>query len=244
MRCDEASKAWFQVDKNPEEGALIVFEKSQKRSFYGHVGRVIFYNSDGNWAVVRDMNYTKRYEMTDRWQNINEPEIKCYIHLPQTVETKYEPDPVINRPVPADVIVEELPILEQEIEEVANRELVEKNIDLVFENIDSQSEHFLSQRDIQAKVKIPNNGIMKVGEETDLILSFVNKHNENKFSGILPIGFSLLTTNDVIGTNYSSVKFVNNGEIIISVKMNKVGQWSVIINMGMQKIGKISFNVE
>gem|GEM_PF-4534554 len=62
------------------------------------------------------MNYTQRYEMTDRRQDTSDPDIDCYIYPKVSTESM-----IVNKIEPAIAIpTPELEIIEEIIEEVEN----------------------------------------------------------------------------------------------------------------------------
>jgi len=257
-RCANASAVGFSIWSTPVEGALIVYKAWERYSSYWHVGKVIFNKPGYNWGVVRDMNYTKMYEMTDRRQNFTETDIDCYIYPKVATTTSSVPaiTPAVKQPEPPVIIIEKsLPaiesgaIIKDGIAVVEEENTIETNIfsnkDLVldFTNIDAQSEHFLTQNSIKAELYSPE-GSMKVGETAKLKIAIKNKADEHGFSGILPVAINILTTNGNIKTNFSSLKFISNW--MVEIEMTAIQPWEsvVIINLGMQRIWSVGFVVE
>ncbi len=80
QRCENAKEAWFKIWNKPTQWALVVFKEWKRYSQYWHVWRLISYKNWSKRWIIRDMNYTKRYEMTDRRFDTNDKDIKCYIY--------------------------------------------------------------------------------------------------------------------------------------------------------------------
>ena len=76
--CTSAKAAGYKVGKKPAAGALIVY--SRLRSSAGHVGKVMSYYPDDGKLIVRDMNYAGRFIVTERWEDVSNAKIKCYIY--------------------------------------------------------------------------------------------------------------------------------------------------------------------
>ncbi len=76
--CANAKKAWFRVGNTPAVGALIVYKNII--SYAGHVGKVINYYPDDNKMIIRDMNYVAKFVVSERWENVDNKKITCYIY--------------------------------------------------------------------------------------------------------------------------------------------------------------------
>jgi len=77
-RCANARAAGLSVGSKPAAGALIVY--SRLNSSAGHVGKVISNRSDIGKMIVRDMNYLGKFIVTERWEDVNNSKISCYIY--------------------------------------------------------------------------------------------------------------------------------------------------------------------
>lgn len=84
QRYDNAAKAWFSIGQTPRANSLIIYQHGSKRVNAGHVGRVIAYYPKKKQLIVRDMNYKGKFIFTDRWESINNSNIKWYIYIPST----------------------------------------------------------------------------------------------------------------------------------------------------------------
>ena len=77
-RCANARAAGLSVGSKPSAGALIVY--SRLNSSAGHVGKVISNRPDIGKMIVRDMNYLGKFIVTERWEDIDNSKISCYIY--------------------------------------------------------------------------------------------------------------------------------------------------------------------
>ncbi len=77
-RCRNAKAAWFRVGNTPAVGALIVY--TRLRSAAGHVGKVINYYPNDGKMIIRDMNYVAKFVVTERWEDVSNKAISCYIY--------------------------------------------------------------------------------------------------------------------------------------------------------------------
>jgi len=77
-RCANAKAAGFRVGNTPAVGALIVY--TRLRSSAGHVGKVINYYPNDGKMIIRDMNYIAKFVVTERWEEVNNKSISCYIY--------------------------------------------------------------------------------------------------------------------------------------------------------------------
>jgi len=80
---DNAAAAGFDVWKTPRIGSIVVYS-NWFRAWAGHVWKVIWYYPDTQQIIVRDMNWKWKFIYTDRWEDINNPNIRWYIYLPAT----------------------------------------------------------------------------------------------------------------------------------------------------------------
>lgn len=79
-----AQKAGFSVGQSPRAGSLIIYQNGSRWVSAGHVGRVIAYYPEKRQMIVRDMNYKGKFIYTDRWESIDNSNIKGYIYIPST----------------------------------------------------------------------------------------------------------------------------------------------------------------
>ncbi len=81
---DNAARAWFSVWKTPRANSLVIYQHGSKRVNAGHVWRVIAYYPKKRQMIVRDMNWKGKFIFTDRWESIDNSNIKGYIYIPST----------------------------------------------------------------------------------------------------------------------------------------------------------------
>lgn len=79
-RCENAEKAGFKIGTSPAIGSLIVYKKVGNNTTFWHVGKVMYSNNKYNSLIVRDMNWIAKFVMSDRWENADNENIKCYIY--------------------------------------------------------------------------------------------------------------------------------------------------------------------
>ena len=86
--CTNAQKAWFRVvwnsSKNPvtpSRNALVVYSQwGPNYRSYGHVGKVREVHSGEGYFVLEEMNFSGKFIVTLRKDQINNSNIKCYIY--------------------------------------------------------------------------------------------------------------------------------------------------------------------
>jgi len=255
--CQNALDAGYMIWDEPQLWSLIIYRPSKRYSSYWHVGKVIFTKEDHNWIVVRDMNYTQRYEMTDRRQDTSDPDIDCYIYPKVSTESM-----IVNKIEPAIAIpTPELEIIEEIIEEVENWSELENWIPvnnlstesiswtesqipiiLNFEKIDEQTKIFLANNTIEAEL-ISNNGNIKIWQQAKLRFYIKNKNDWRGFSGILPIAINLISTNWNVSIDFSSIKFVSWGTFDVNINWQNIWDSSLIINLWLQKVWLVSVHI-
>jgi len=79
-RCENAEKAWFKIWSLPSVWSLIVYDKVWSNTVFWHVGKVMYYNKTYKSLIVRDMNRVWKFVMSDRWENAENENIKCFIY--------------------------------------------------------------------------------------------------------------------------------------------------------------------
>lgn len=79
-RCEGAEKAGFKIGSTPSIGSLIVYKKVGSNVTFWHVGKVMYYNKWYKSLIIRDMNWIWKFIMSDRWENSENENVKCYIY--------------------------------------------------------------------------------------------------------------------------------------------------------------------
>lgn len=85
-RCNNAQATGFKVSTTPAQWTLIVYSKIWSSTF-GHVGKVMYHNNSKKSMIVRDMNRVGKFIMTDRREETDDVNIKCYIYPNRTTST-------------------------------------------------------------------------------------------------------------------------------------------------------------
>lgn len=84
---------------------------------------------------------------------------------------------------------------------------------------------------------------LKLGEVATVTLEIKNKKTGEKYSGLLPFSFSILSTNDILQPNISNIQLINNGSVDITILGQKVGTATIVITMDGTKIGEFILSV-
>ena len=79
-RCENAQATGYTIWSKPTEWALIVYGQWWAGGVFGHVGKVMYYNASRQSLIIRDMNRVNKFTMTDRRENAENPNIKCFIY--------------------------------------------------------------------------------------------------------------------------------------------------------------------
>lgn len=83
-RCENAEKAGFKIGSTASVGSLIVYKKVGSNVTFWHVGKIMYYNKNYQSLIVRDMNRIGKFIMSDRWENAENENIKCFIYPKKT----------------------------------------------------------------------------------------------------------------------------------------------------------------
>ena len=120
---------------------------------------------------------------------------------------------------------------------------IPKDAILNFDDItDPLALHLIWQREVHSS--LTSASPLAIGEEAVFTITIKDKQTQEDINGLLPIGFSFITSNDNISANYNSVKLISDGKIEIHIKAVQAGSSSLIINFWDEKIGRIGFTVE
>lgn|GEM_PF-2363277 len=110
--------------------------------------------------------------------------------------------PVVISPIPAtpEIIVPNTPI-------PTSQNSLHKKLVLTLENLSDIATHFITQNDLVATLvaKSP----LKLGEVATLTLEIKDKDG-NPYSGLLPFSFTILSTNDTLQADISTIHMINN----------------------------------
>ncbi len=259
-RCKNASETWYKIWITPAQWALVVYDAGWKFWIYGHVGKVLHYDSSMKKIIVRDMARIAKGKMSDRREDLTTAQVKCYIYnktntttpttptipstttKPSTPTTPFTPVTPVTPTTPSTPVTPVTPVTPTTPTtqpEVTPQETIDKELTLKLEDLSDIAEHFLTQNDLH--IKIISKSPLKLGEVAKVILEITDK-NWEKYVWLLPFAFTILSTNDTLQPSISNIKLVNDGKVEISVLAQKAGKAAIVITMDGTKIGE--FNIE
>lgn len=272
-RCKNASDTWYKIWSTPSQWALIIYDAGGRFGSYGHVGKVLHYEKDLKKIIVRDMAWVARGMMSDRREDLTTANVKCYIYnnkttTPETNETIIpevtSPEvlpptkPVVTTPVVTTPVhnagnttptvttpvVPTTPVVTQPTPPVITipQSSNNKNISLRLDNLSDIATHFMTQNNLT--LTLISKSPLKLGEVATLTIEIKNKTTDEKYSGLLPFAFTILSTNDTIQANISNIKMINNGSIDISLLGQKIWTATIVVSMDGAKIGEFVLDVK
>lgn len=83
-RCTNAQVAGYKIWNTPAVGSLVVYNWWWKFWPYWHVSKVLYLNKEIWKVILRDMSRIARFKMTDRRDDINNANFKCFIYNNKT----------------------------------------------------------------------------------------------------------------------------------------------------------------
>ena len=133
------------------------------------------------------------------------------------------------------------PITTPTIPPVLSQDSIDKELTLDFTNVSDIAKHFITQNDITFTIvyKSP----LHLWEVATLMLEIKDK-NWQPYDGLLPFSFMILSTNDNVQANISTLQMMSNGSLDISLLGQKTWTSSIVINMDDTKIGEFSMEVQ
>jgi hypothetical protein len=113
---------------------------------------------------------------------------------------------------------------------------------LKFEDLSDIIKHFMTQNDLTITLvwKSP----LKVGETATLTIEIQNKKSGEKYAGLLPFAFNIISTNDILQPSMSNIKLINNGSLDITILAQKAWKATIVIIIDDTKIGEFSLEVK
>ena len=142
---------------------------------------------------------------------------------------------VTTPPVVTPPVVPEKPVV--------NNTVSDKDITLNFDNIsDSLVQHYVGFRDISADLS--SKTTMHVGDEAVLTITIKDKKTQTNIDGLLPTVLEFIASNNNIDVDYFSVRLISDGKVEVHIKALQAGKSSLVINLGVEKIGRIGFSIE
>lgn len=243
-------------------GKVLHYDKSLKKIIVRDMARVSRWSMSDRWedlttASVKCYIYNSKTTTPDTtetpevnigivantWTNTNNgnqtPSSQTQVQTPTTpivtpaipVETPIE-TPVVTKPV---VVTPTVPT-------VTSQETINKNISLKFDNLSDIAEHFMTQNDVS--ITLISKSPLKIGEAATLTVEIKDKKTGEKYSGLLPFAFTILSTNDALQASISNLKIINNWSVDISIIGQKIWTTSIVVSMDGTKIGEFSLEVK
>lgn len=150
--------------------------------------------------------------------------------------------PTVPQPKPSapDIVVPIEPA--QPSAPIISQNVVNQKLPLTFDYLSDIAQHFITQNDIT--VSLTRKTPLMLGEVATLTLEIKDKTTGEPYSGLLPFSFTLLSTNDSIQSDISSLQMLTNGVVHISVLGQKIGSSAMVILMDGTKIGAFSVEVK
>lgn len=112
------------------------------------------------------------------------------------------------------------------------------NIKLNIENISDISKHFMDQYDFTiTKTSTAN---ITVGDTITFTITAKEKTTNTSYQGILPFSINILTSNNNITTSTSRIQMLQWSEFIVTVKVIKTGDSSIVFTLDDSRIAQIS----
>jgi len=116
-----------------------------------------------------------------------------------------------------------------------------KILSLELDNLSDIAKHFITQNNLI--ITLISTSPLNIGEIATLTLEIKNK-NWEPYSGLLPFAFSILSTNNTLQSDISTLKLVNDGKVDISILAKKIGTATIVITMDGTKIGEFVLEVK
>ena len=126
--------------------------------------------------------------------------------------------------------------------ESTNLEFRTQNLELNFDSVSDLAKHFLTQRNIEAKLTTKNT--LKVWDIAMLTLAIKDPNTQAGFEWLLNLPFELIVSNDNIQTSYSLIQLIKEGRIDIAITAKNKWDTALIINFDGERIGKVNFKIE
>ena len=295
-RCDNAAATWYKIWSTPSNWALIVYKQWGSISVFGHVGKVMYYNSKKDSLIVRDMNRLWKYIMTDRREDANNQYIKCFIY-PKKTESTLVIQPtqntinilmtatgqntnntivnistwqIITKPtsvgttsvitIPTIVEINKtwnqitLPSIQEPIPTNLEPENTvtqihasavtspEKILEINEDSLSDMANHFFSQNNIMIK-EIRKTGT-KIWDSITITIEIKNKDSGENYEGLLPILMNIIPINEKIEATVTSLQFIKDGKIEITLKTKENGKSWYLINIDNEVIAKSFLEIQ
>ncbi len=286
-RCENAQATGFKISSIPVQGSLLVYKGNSSNGYFGHVGKVMYYNADNQSIIIREMNYIWKYIMTDRREKATNQNIKCFIYpstnkptttwdlLNQTIvgekpviientpsttnntttnntttttttnENNETTDSSNTETTPIDTdsnTHESAPTTENLESEITQQQTIEPEISaesltINTENISDIAKHFFNQNTIQIRKTTKNQ--VTTNDTITITIQIKNKESNENYNWILPFIFNIISNNQSLQGNISTIQFINNGEQTITFTAKEKGESSIILTIDDQKVATL-----
>jgi surface antigen len=177
--------------------------------------------------------------------NTNDPQVIASIITPTTTNTNTIPVQTQNV---ASQQTTTIPTPAISVEQFTT-----KIINLDFDSVSDLAKHFITQRNIEAKLgsfvslwereMSAGQRDLKVWETATLTLTIKDIDTQAGFEWLLNLPFELVASNDNIDTSYSLIQLIKEGKIDIAITAKNKWETTLIINFDGEKIGKINFSI-
>jgi len=158
--------------------------------------------------------------------NTNDPQIIASIIPPTNTWTTTTTTPIIAITPPT----------------ISVEQFATKPIYLDFDSVSDLAKHFITQRNIEAKLTTKNT--LKVWDIAMLTLAIKDPNTQAGFEWLLNLPFELIVSNDNIQTSYSLIQLIKEGRIDIAITAKNKWDTALIINFDGERIGKVNFKIE
>ncbi len=168
-------------------------------------------------------------------------------------------DPVVVTPTPiptpTPIVVEKpeqhtaptvipvvIPVVTPVVTPVIVQDPLHKWLDLKFDDLSDITQHFMTQNDLT--ITLVGKSPLKIGESATLTIEIKNKNTGEKYAGLLPFAFNIISTNDILQPSISNIKLINDGSLDITILAQKAWTATIVIIIDDTKIGEFSLEVK
>ena len=164
------------------------------------------------------------------------------IHSPTTPSIILSTGEITTPSLPVVTPVEpSQPIVTPTTPPVPLQDSINKILTLDFTSVSDMAKHFITQNDIT--LTIVSKSPLHLWEVATLTMEIKDK-NWQPYDGLLPFSFMILSTNDNVQANVSTLQMITNGSVDISLLGQKIWTSSIVINMDDTKIGEFTMEIQ
>lgn len=194
------------------------------------------------------------------WTSSVTPPVAVIIPTKPVITQPEQPtDPVVVTPTPiptpTPIVVEKpeqhtaptvipvvIPVVTPVVRPVIVQDPLHKWLDLKFEDLSDITQHFMTQNDLT--ITLVGKSPLKIGESATLTIEIKNKNTGEKYAGLLPFVFNIISTNDILQPSISNIKLINDGSLDITILGQKAWTATIVIIIDDTKIGEFSLEVK